>query len=149
LKHHDDRTKGAEASGQGRSGFSMSSGFGSATFEESHRGLRSLPRWRSFTLSKAAFDTFNHQRGEQTMKNALIAVSIALAAAGAHAQATTAVKEAGKATAETTKQGVENAKAATSSEPAKTVHKVKAKVHKAKAKHAATESKDAAKAAVK
>ena len=63
------------------------------------------------------------------MKTALIALTIAFAAFGAHAQATTAVKEAGKATAETTKQGVENAKAATSDQPTKTVHKVKAKVH--------------------
>lgn len=83
------------------------------------------------------------------MKNSLIALAIVFAAAGAHAQAGTAVKESGKATAETTKQGVENAKAATSSEPAKTVHKAKAKVHKAKAKQAGTNAKAAAKEAVK
>ena len=37
------------------------------------------------------------------MKNALIAIAFLIGAAGAHAQATTAVKEAGKATAETAK----------------------------------------------
>ena len=53
------------------------------------------------------------------MKNALIAIAFLLGAAGAHAQATTAVKEAGKATAETAKQGTENTKAAVSDEPKK------------------------------
>ena len=86
---------------------------------------------------------------KDTMKNALIAVAFLIGAAGAHAQATTAVKEAGKATAETAKQGAENTKAAVSSEPTKTAHKAKASTHKAKAKKAGHESKEAAKAAVK
>lgn len=90
-----------------------------------------------------------NQPESDLMKNSLIALAIVFAAAGAHAQVGTAVKEAGKATAETTKQGVENVKAATSSEPAKTVHKVKADVHKAKAKQAGTNAKAAAKEAVK
>jgi hypothetical protein len=83
------------------------------------------------------------------MKNALIALALVFAAAGASAQATTAAKEAGKATAETAKQATENTKAAVSSEPRKSVHKAKAKMHKAKAKEAGHESKEAAKAAVK
>ena len=82
---------------------------------------------------------------ETTMKNALIALALVVGAAGAYAQATTAVKKAGTATAETAKEATENVKAAASSEPAKTVHKVKAKVHKAKAHMAGTEAKDAAK----
>ena len=79
------------------------------------------------------------------MKNALIAIAFLIGAAGAHAQATTAAKEAGKATSETAKQGTENTKAAVSSEPKKTEHKAKASTHKAKAKSHGHESKEAAK----
>ena len=86
---------------------------------------------------------------KDTMKNALIAIAFLIGAAGAHAQATTAVKEAGKATSETAKQGTENTKAAVSSEPAKTEHKAKASTHKAKAKTHGTASKEAAKETVK
>ena len=73
------------------------------------------------------------------MKTALIAVAFLFGAVGAHAQATTAAKEAGKATTETAKQANENTKAAMSSEPMKTVHKAKAKCHGCAAKDAAME----------
>ncbi len=53
------------------------------------------------------------------MKTALIALALVFGVAAAHAQATTAAKEAGKATSETAKQGTENTKAAMSSEPEK------------------------------
>jgi len=86
---------------------------------------------------------------KDTMKNALIAIAFLIGAAGAHAQATTAAKEAGKATSETAKQGTENTKAAVSSEPKKTEHKAKASTHKAKAKTHGTASKEAAKETVK
>ena len=76
------------------------------------------------------------------IKNSLFALAFLFVAAAAHAQATTAVKDAGKATAETAKQATENVKAAGSSEPEKTVHK-------AKAKHDAKAAKAAAKDAVK
>jgi hypothetical protein len=86
---------------------------------------------------------------KDSIKNALIAIAFLIGAAGAHAQATTAAKEAGKATSETAKQGTENTKAAVSSEPEKSAHQAKAKTHKAKAKSHGHESKEAAKATVK
>ena len=111
-------------------------------------GNASLPRPE---LVIAAADQPHHGpialKEKLTMKNALIALAIVFAAAGAQAQVGTAAKEAGKATAETTKQAVENTKAAVAKEPAKSVHKAKAKVHKAKAKNAAKASKAAAKKA--
>ena len=67
------------------------------------------------------------------MKKIVLASALVFAAAGAFAQATTAVKEAGKATGEKILQGKENVQAAASSQPAKTVHKAKAAVHKEKA----------------
>jgi hypothetical protein len=86
---------------------------------------------------------------KDTMKNALIAITFLIAAAGAHAQTSTAAKETAKATSESTKAAAESTKAAVSTEPAKTMHKTKAKVHRAKARHARHEAKDAAKEATK
>jgi hypothetical protein len=111
-------------------------------------GLDSRSCWRLST-GKSGASSAPFIPPSRFMTKTLIALAIAFAAVGAHAQVATTAKEAGKAAVETTKQGVESAKAAASDQPAKAVHKVKAKVHKAKAKKAAEASKAAAKEAVK
>jgi esterase/lipase len=84
---------------------------------------------------------------EYPMKKILTMLALTIAAAGAYAQAGTAIKEEGKAAVEKTKEGADNVKAAFASEPNKSVDKAKAKVHKAKAKVHHENAKAAASAA--